>query len=255
MSPPRATLLLMTTMHATMLAPGEVSQVLQAVANAPRVSLVPGWLLDLRPDIGRIIVIGSDARHACLSTLLGAGIALEHLVVELEARHHRLAVIELPADDPASVGTVRILGPGHPSTLTLQLRDLSEHPEHRQPVTDIRPADLRVLNLTAEAFTAEVMWSDDIEARRDLKGQQRLHPARDASPYATIVTPGDATRDWVHAGRALARLLLCASALGLEAHLELQVLGQTGTRQELRKTWGLTGFPQAQFSLSSHRTA
>ena len=240
-----------TTGDATMPDLNEVSEVRRGVGNAPRVSLVPGWTLDIQRDSWRIIVQGADrAWTASHQTLVGAGVALEHLVIALEARHHRVAVQELPVAEPVSAGTVRLVGPGSPSSTVLLLQDLSQHPHAQLPVRDVQAADLRVLNLTAEAFTAEVMWSSDVEVRRALRGQQRVHPVRDASPYATIVTPADAPTDWLHAGRALARLLLRASALGLEARLELQVLGQADTRLELRETWGLTGFPQAQFTLT-----
>ena len=240
-----------TTEHATMPDLDDVAEVVRGVGNAPRVSLVLGWALDIQPDSWRIIVRGADqARTASHQTLVGAGVALEHLVISLEARGHRVAVQELPVAEPTCAGMVRLVGPGHPTSTVLQLRDLSQHPHAQQPVRDVQAADLRVLNLTAEAFTAEVMWSSDVEAHRGLRGQQRVHPVRDAPPYATIVTPADSPTDWLHAGRALARLILRASALGLEAHLELQVLGQADTRLELRETWGLIGFPQAQFTLT-----
>lgn len=243
-----------TREHATIADLDEVAEVLQAVGNAPRVSLEPGWALDIQPDSWRIIVQGGDgARAASHQTLVGAGVGLEHLVIALEAHHHHVEVQELPVAEPAAAGNVRLVGPGHPSSTLLQMQDLSQHPHAQAPVRDVQPSDLRVLNLTAEAFAAEVMWSSDLESRRELRGQQRVHPVREPSPYATIVTPGDSPADWLHTGRALARLLLRASALGLEAHLELQVLGQAETRLELRSTWGLTGFPQAQFTLTGQR--
>jgi hypothetical protein len=243
-------------MNAVELAPrppmDEISAVLRSVGHAPRIALVPGWRLDIQPERWRILINGTeDVLTADHQTLLGAGIALEHLVIVLEAHRHRVKVRELPGDDPRAAGSVTVVGNRHPSELMLHLEALSQDPDLRGTQHALSSADLRHLNLTAEAFIAEVMWSSDLQARDELRGQQRLHPAKDPSPYATIVTPSDSPRDWVHAGRALSRLLLKARALGLDAHTELQVLSNRTTRDDLRELWGLRGYPQAQFSLTT----
>jgi hypothetical protein len=233
----------------------EISDVLRCVGNAPRVRVPQGWRLDMGPDTWRILANGtSDARTAGHQVLLGAGIAAEHLVVALEARHLRVEVSELPTADPRAVIAVRVLGRAHPSALMTTLRDIALEPAHRLPSPGrlITASDLRVLNLTAEARSAEVLWPSELAGSRDLRGQQipgqqTVPPRQDGLPCATLVTRGDTPKDRVHGGRALGRLLLRAAALGLDARTELDDLSSL---QDLQASWGIGTTPQAQFTLS-----
>ncbi len=229
----------------------EVSDVISLVDAAPRVAVVPGWHLEVTDDLWRIAVNGCDnALSGAHQVLVGAGVAVEHVVVALEARGHRVDVQILPAADPHAAATVRCVGRRRPSQVQLAIRHAATSgPPHTARA--VRPSDLRVLNLTAEALSTEVMWSNHVSEDRALRGQQRVHPDQDAPPFATIVTHGDTPPDWVRAGRALARLFLRATSLGLDVHQELQSLSQPSTRAQLRELWGLSTVPQAQFGLTS----
>lgn len=233
----------------------EVTDVIRLVNAAPRVAVVPGWHLELRDEQWRIAINGcEDARCAGHQVLVGAGVAVEHLVVALEARGLRVDVRVLPSADLHAAATVGVIGRRRASPVQLAVhRAASSGPP--STARAVRPSDLRVLNLTAEALSTEVMWSSQVSADLVLRGQQRLHPAQDAPPFATILTYGDTPLDWVRAGRALARLFLRATALGLDVHQELQSLSQEATRAQLRELWGLSTVPQAQFSLTSGHLA
>lgn len=181
----------------------EVSDAIRCVGNAPRLRSPQGWRLDLSPDCWRIVVNGTgDAQTGERLVLLGAGIAAEHLVIALEARHLRVEVRELPRTDLTAAVTVRVLGHLHPTALMTQLRDLAQVPGARLGSrTVITPSDRRVLSLTAAARAAALQWPAGFS-----DGQA-----------ATLTTPGDTPTDWVRAGRALGRLLLRAASLGVDA--------------------------------------
>jgi len=229
----------------------EVSDVIRLVNAAPRVAVVPGWHLELGDDLWRIAVNGcEDARSGEHQVLVGAGVAVEHLVVALEARGHRVDVHVLPSADPHAAATVRAVGHQRASTVQLAMHHAATS-GLPHTARALRPSDLRVLNLTAEALSVEVMWSNQVSDDLALRGQQRVHPDQDAPPFATIVTHGDTPLDWVRAGRALARLFLRATSLGLGMYQELQSLSQATTRAQLRELWGLSTVPQAQFHLTS----
>jgi len=64
-----------------------------------------------------------------------------------------------------------------------------------------------------------------------------------------LSTPGDETRDWLAAGEALERILLDATANGLQASYFNQPIEAAGLRARLREVLGETGHPQVMFRL------
>lgn len=61
---------------------------------------------------------------------------------------------------------------------------------------------------------------------------------------AVLGTGGDTVRDWIEAGQALARLLLVAGTLGLQASYLNQPVEVPALRAKLRERCGRPGFPQ-----------
>lgn len=225
----------------------ETAHLLWAVSHAPQVVLQPGWCLDVKRDCWQLVTeSGKPALRAPQFTLVGAGTALEHAVLALEARGHRVQVVVLPEQDPAVVATIEVLGAGPP-------RELAPLPGQPAVPVDgqVQPSDLRRLNLAAEAFGVEVLWSTHLTSSWGTAGLQRVRATAEPRPMATLISYDDDAAAQVNAGRALAHVLLRAAALGLEAHLGLHVLSQRETRDELRRLWGLAGHPQAQFTLGA----
>jgi len=205
----------------------ETAQVLWAVAKAPQVVLEPTWCLDVGRDCWRLVSeTGRPARTVDQGTLVGAGSALEHAVLALEGRHHRVTVTLLPTTDELAIASIALVGPGPTPDLTVS--------SPAAPSSDeVRPSDLRRLNLAAEAFGVEVLWSSDLTSARSTAGLQRVAAATLPRPMATLVTHDDSPASQVQAGRALAHVLLRATALGLDAHLDVHALGHREMREEL----------------------
>ncbi|MGZ6827131.1 MAG: hypothetical protein ACXVGH_10095, partial [Mycobacteriales bacterium] len=115
----------------------ETSQVLWAVAQAPQVVTAPQWCVDVGRDRWRLVAEGQrPARSLDQGTLVGAGSALEHAVLALEARHHRVEVELLPEADPAVVACLTLAGRG--PAPDLHADDAAGPPHDR-----VTPSDLR----------------------------------------------------------------------------------------------------------------
>lgn len=229
----------------------EVSDVLQAVLSVPQLSLERGWALVRRENQWSILADPAQAQaDERQPRLLGCGGAVEHVVVALQSRGRRVAVELFPVAQPEAVATVVPVGPGPSTAVDRALRAACEVPPARPPgPTMIRPSDLRLLNLTLEAFGVEALWSSDLASRRELTGLQRVRSSATPRPMVTLVTPGDTPHDWLRAGRALAHLLLRTTTLGLLSHLELHALRRQETREAVRAAWDLRQYPQVQVTI------
>jgi hypothetical protein len=224
----------------------ETAQVLWAVAKAPQVVLDPTWCLDVGRDSWRLVSeTGRPARAVDQGTLVGAGSALEHAVLALEGRHQRVSVTLLPPTDELAIAVVTLVGPGPAPDLTVAAPT-------PPPSAQVQPSDLRRLNLAAEAFGVEVLWSSELTATWSTQALQRVEAAdgtKQPRPMATLVTRDDSPASQVQAGRALAHLVLRAAALGLDAHLDVHALGHRATREQLRQAWALSAYPQVQLTV------
>lgn len=69
-------------------------------------------------------------------------------------------------------------------------------------------------------------------------------PAPERPVLAVLSTDGDAPLDWLRSGAALGRVLLTATAAGLSANPQTQVLEVPGLRERLVQELGLVGRPQ-----------
>jgi Nitroreductase family len=87
-------------------------------------------------------------------------------------------------------------------------------------------------------------------ALRDFDPDDAPPPDRSAPPVAehplllVLSTDGDGPEDWARAGGALTRVLLTATAAGLVADPQTQVLEVAGLRWRLVDDLGLVGLPQ-----------
>lgn len=221
----------------------ETAQVLWAVAQAPQVVADPQWCLDVGRDCWRLVSDSrSEARSLDQGTLVGAGSALEHAVLALEARRHKVAVELLPVSDEAVIASLVLVGEGPAPDLVVS----PGAPAHRD---QLQPSDLRRLTLAAQAFAVEVLWSSDLTSVQGAGRLERVPAAPLPRPMATLVTHEDGPAAQVRAGRALAHVLLRAHALGLDARLEVHALGRRRTREELRRAWELSAYPQVQLTV------
>ena len=76
-------------------------------------------------------------------------------------------------------------------------------------------------------------------------GVARADPPTAEHPLLLLLsTDGDRPEDWARAGAALARVLLTATAAGLVANPQTQVLEVPGLRSSLTAELGLVGYPQ-----------
>jgi hypothetical protein len=152
----------------------------------------------------------------------------------------------LPGGHPEVLALLDLVGTG-PSThldLVPERGDLCRH------VGRVLPSELRQLNLAAEAFAVEVLWSSELASASGLLGLPRVRATDDQRPMATLVTHGDLPQDQIRAGRALAHVSLRAAALGLGTDVGLHVLSRRETRDELRRVWQMFEHPQVQFTLT-----
>jgi hypothetical protein len=230
----------------------EIGDVLNAALSVPQVSQDRGWTLVRRDDHWSVVAEGAELPVDQLQPrLLGCGAAAEYVVVALQARGQRVAVELLPAGFPGTVATVVSIGPGPSNSVDFALRAACELPPVGPPgPVAIRPSDLRLLNLTLEAFAVEALWSSDLASRRDLMGLQRVRSSAAPRPMVTLVTPSDSPHDWLQAGRALAHLLLRTTSLGLVGQVGVHALRRQETRAAVRAAWGLEQHPQVQVSIA-----
>ena len=91
----------------------------------------------------------------------------------------------------------------------------------------------------------------------DLACDLGLLPADGPAPPVTAVlfTAADGERDWLRAGQALQRLLLCAASHWVFASLNTQPLEDTATRALIRDRLALPGAPQLLLALGVSRTS
>ena len=222
------------------LSPSTVGTVLRAAARAPQFSWQRGWQLLSRDDGWDLLAL-ADRSGLTQSQLLSAGATAELLVLGREAAGRRSTVDVLPDLRPDVVLAVRDAGP----CASARARELlaAQEPGHARL---LQPSDVRHLNLAAESHRCELLWQDAVTARPLPPGLRRLLATADRRPLTTVVSPGDTPHDWVRAGRAVARCELTARALGIDVDHTVHALGGWGTRAEVRRLWGLEGWPQVQ---------
>jgi hypothetical protein len=223
------------------------TQVREAVAHGPQVSLQHDWRVVCDDDSWRLVTDGVS-RWLPQIQVVAAGAAAQEVVVALEAAGHRVQVLAFPTDRPHALAVVQRVGAGPRLRADQLLRadlsgDLAAEPR------PLLPSDLRHLSLAAEAFGVELLWQDDVTSPRLLNKAQRVHARDVGRPLSTVVTRGDEPEDWFAAGRALAQCRLVASDLRLAVQLDPHALGRRRTREEVRAEWDLEGWPQAQFTI------
>lgn len=234
------------------------TQVLDAVARGPQLTLAHDWQLVVRPGSWWILA-ATDARSLPQTQVVAAGAAAQEVALALESQGHRVLVRAFPQEDPRAVSVVTVLD-GGPSrraeSLLAAARSTAQPPPH-----PMLPSDLAHLNLAAEAFRCELLWQNDVINQQLLPHAQRVHARPVGRPLSTVVTRDDEPESWFDAGRALAQCGLVAADLQYAVQLGPHALGRRDTRQQVREEWGLSGWPQAQFvvqvrdddeSISSH---
>lgn len=219
------------------------ARVLRAAALAPQFSWQRGWhVVNAGADWE---LHASDARAGLTQgQAVSAGSTAELLIVAREAEGRSSTLDVNPLNEEPCVLAVRDAGPAAAvrAHVLLAARDPDEPRE-------LRPSDVRHLNLAAERYGCELLWQDQLGPRTTTPGLRRVHATADGRPLTTVVTPGDSPRDWVHAGRAAARCSLVARELGLTLVFGVHAFNGWATREEVRQLWHLSGWPQLQFSL------
>ena len=219
--------------------------VLRAVRLAPQFSWQRGWHIVY--DGGDWLLLATDERaRLTQAQAVSAGSATQLLVLAREAQGRRSTVDVLPRDDASCVVAVRDAGPG-PARRAQQLLAQDAAAQDRP----LSPDDVRHLNLAAEAFGCELLWQDDPGPRLLPPGLRRVRATGDRRPLTTVVTPGDGPRDWVQAGRAAAQCSLVAGELGLPVSFGVHPFSGWASREEVRRLWQLSGWPQLQFVVSA----
>lgn len=219
--------------------------VLDAAARSPRFLLTRSWRLRACEDGWEVLV--EEHRSALPQpVLVDVGAAVQRMVLAVEASGRRVQVRLLPPGDPHVVAVLRCGGPGPASPAAALLA--AEPPYPAPAPRELTASDLRRLNLTAEGFGCELLWQRDVAPTAVRRHAQRLPALGTATSLSTVVTRGDEPADWFAAGRAVAECELLAVALGLTVDQAPHALGHKEVRAEVRDTWRLAGWPQAQLT-------
>lgn len=233
------------------LAAEDVDDLLAGAAHAPGPHGARPWLFRVRPDVIEIHA-DPDQRLPFADPFgrlrrLACGAALFNLQLGLLGRGVRPIVSVLP--DPARpdlVAEVRHGGRKWATPEQLRLLDAAplqrtaRHPCTSDPLTG---ADRNALSRAALAEGAWLQVVTDPRQRRELRrmaldGEPDATAAQDHaddSALAVLTAHGTGPSADVHAGRAVQRTLLTATACGLVASLLTPALETDRTRQELRR--------------------
>ena len=110
------------------------------------------------------------------------------------------------------------------------------------------PGSRRADGVPVTAYAAEPLAGADELAPRDFDGGRGLGrgDSRFNTPglVAVLVTETDLQDDWLAAGQALERVLVCASAHGVFAALHSQATEVRNLRDEVRRELRVPGYPQ-----------
>ena len=111
------------------------------------------------------------------------------------------------------------------------------------------PGSRRRDGVPATAYEAEPRHDDDDLPARDFdqgRGQGSLRPTAPvpAGVVAVLATVGDLQRDWLMAGQALERVLVTAAEQHVFAAVHSQLAEVSPLRNELRREFYDTGYPQ-----------
>lgn len=121
------------------------------------------------------------------------------------------------------------------------------------------PGTPRRDGVPATAYPARPrMVSDDLPARDFDQGRGHGLAATDDSPpgvIAVLTTERDTKRDWLIAGQAMERALIRAAQDWAFAALDSQLVEVASVRSELRRTLGISGYPQIVMRLGYATTA
>ncbi|MCA9693598.1 MAG: hypothetical protein KC636_28645, partial [Myxococcales bacterium] len=160
------------------------------------------------------------------------------LVAVAEATGARL--LPLPPGDPRRATLVALIDAGE--------RAQQADPAFRAELADWTDAEARRHDgLRVEAGGRTFLWRDGDDAPpRPARGEEL---ERGSPLLAILTTPGDATLDHLHAGRALARVMLRGRVDHLWVGLFGQPIEQPELRARLQTALALPGFPQAALRL------